>query len=74
MSIEQDIKRMEEITAKLKDNETALEEALSLFEEGVKIAKSVETQLTRMERKVEILVTPPEDSVAEEPDLEPFEA
>lgn len=72
MSIEADIKRMEQITAKLKDNETPLDEAITLFEEGVKIARTVEEQLTEMERKVEILVNDPEDETSETPHLEPF--
>lgn len=72
MSIEEDIKRMEQITAKLKDNTTPLEEAIALFEEGIGIAKSVENRLTQMERKVEMLVTPPEDRSSPLPTLENF--
>lgn len=72
MSIEDDIKRMEQITAKLKDSGTPLEEAITLFEEGALIAKRIEKSLTEMERKVEILVTPADDRSATEPTLEPF--
>ncbi|MFA7643574.1 MAG: exodeoxyribonuclease VII small subunit [Sphaerochaetaceae bacterium] len=74
MSIETDIKRMEEITAKLKDNQTPLEEAIKLFEEGVGIADALEKQLASMERKVEILLTPLEDKESTEPHLESFGA
>lgn len=57
MSIEEDIKKMEEITNKLKVGETPLEESLKLFEEGITIAKRVEKNLSEMERKVEILTS-----------------
>ena len=72
MSFETDMKRMEEITGKLKNNETPLEEAIALFEEGVGIAKLVEKQLTEIERKVEILLTPTDGTHAEQPTLTPF--
>ena len=72
MGFEQDMKRMEAITEKLKSNETPLEEAIALFEEGVGIARSVEKQLTEIERKVEILLTPTDDTSATQPTLAPF--
>lgn len=69
MSYEKDIERMEEITQKLKTNETPLSEAIALFEEGVTIARTVEKQLSEIERKVEILL---DQNAAEEPQLAPF--
>lgn len=71
MSYDTDIARMEEITNRLQDNSIPLEESIKLFEEGVKIARKVEKELTEIERKVELLVTPPEDST-ESPNLEIF--
>ncbi|MDD4218961.1 MAG: exodeoxyribonuclease VII small subunit [Sphaerochaetaceae bacterium] len=72
MSFEQDIERMEEITKKLKNNETPLSEAIALFEEGVAIARNTEKQLSEIERKVEILLTPTEEEHVQEPTLAPF--
>lgn len=69
MSYEKDIERMEEITQKLKNNETPLSEAIALFEEGVTIAHTVEKQLSEIERKVEILLN---QSTDDEPQLAPF--
>lgn len=64
MSYEKDIERMEEITQKLKSDETPLKEAIALFEEGVTLAKRVEKELTEVERKVEILLGDDEESLA----------
>jgi len=71
MSFENDVQRMEEITGKLRNNGTTLDEAITLFEEGVKIAARVESGLSKIERKVEILLTPPDSS--DEARLAPFE-
>ncbi len=56
MSFESDMARIEEITNKLRDRNTPLEEALKLFEEGTVLAKKADRSLSKMERKVEILV------------------
>ncbi len=69
MSYEKDIERMEEITQKLKSNETPLAEAIALFEEGVTLARTVEKQLSEIERKVEILL---DQNGTDEPQLTPF--
>lgn len=59
MGFESDVRKMEEIVDKLRKNETSLDEAIKLFEEGVGIAARVDEELSRMERKVEVLLTPP---------------
>lgn len=71
MSYDKDIARMEEITNRLQDTSIPLEESIALFEEGVKIARKVEKELSEIERKIELLVTPPEDST-ESPKMETF--
>ena len=70
MGFESDVKKMEEIVDKLRKNETSLDEAIKLFEEGVVIAVRVDEELSRMERKVEVLLTPPGSQ--EPAELAPF--
>ena len=70
MGFESDVKKMEEIVDKLRKNETSLDEAIKLFEEGVGIADRVDEELSRMERKVEVLLTPPGSQ--EPAELAPF--
>lgn len=62
MSFENDMKRIEEITEKLRDRATPLDEALKLFEEGTKLARKADESLSKMERKVEILVGKPDEN------------
>ena len=73
MSFELDIARMEEITGMLQDSHTSLDQSITLFEEGVSLAHKIEKSLAEMERKVELLMTDPNDP-ATEPLLEPFPA
>jgi len=59
MEFEDKMKRMEEINNALKDTKTDLKASVKLFEEGMKLSKEVETELDKIERKIEIVTTPP---------------
>ena len=57
------MQRLEEIIGMLEKNEIELEEAISLFEEGLKLVNSCDSQLKNFENKVEeLLKTYQEDS------------
>ena len=62
---------MEEISNKINEGKIQLEEAISLFEEGITLAQGLEKDLAKVERKIEILVNEPE-SPEDEPNLELF--
>jgi exodeoxyribonuclease VII small subunit len=68
---EEKLSRLEEISEKMKDDSQPIEDAAALFEEGIKLAKSLENELSKIERKIEILVNKPDES-REEPELELF--
>jgi exodeoxyribonuclease VII small subunit len=68
---EERLERLEELAAKLREGNIPLDEAVLLFEEGMKLSKSLEKDLSRVERRVEILTREPE-STQEEPGLELF--
>ena len=70
-TFEERLQRLEKIAEKLREGKISLEEAVSLFEEGMKLARSLEKDLSRVERKVEILTREPEGE-KEEPGLELF--
>jgi exodeoxyribonuclease VII small subunit len=70
-NFEQRLERLEEISNKINEGKIRLEEAISLFEEGIKLAHSLEKDLSKVERKIEILVNEPE-TPEEEPNLELF--
>jgi len=56
MSFETDITRIEEITQRLNDSTTGLEESLALFDEGMKLAKQLEKTLGEAKNKVETVL------------------
>ena len=58
--------RLEGIVEKLEKGELALEKALKLFEEGIKISRFCNTRLDEAERKVEILLKDEKGDVTEE--------
>lgn len=55
MSFETDLRRLEEITAKLKDEGTGLEESLKLYEEAAALSKSLTKTLEDVKRKIEVV-------------------
>jgi exodeoxyribonuclease VII small subunit len=74
-SFEERLNRLESLSEKLREGKIPLEEAVSIFEEGMKLAKDLEKELAKIERKVEILVNEPAKKSAgggEEPVLELF--
>jgi len=59
-NFEERLKRLEELSARIRDPALALEEAVSVFEEGVRLSKGLEKDLGRIEARVEILLNEPE--------------
>lgn len=53
---------MEEISRTLSDSETDLMKAVSLYEEGMKIASEVDAELSKIERRIEIVTSRPGES------------
>ena len=70
-SFEERLTSLEELTEKLKTGKVSLEEAASLFEQGMKLSRGLEKELSRIEKKVEVLINEPEKN-NEEPVLELF--
>ena len=70
-TFEDRLARLENLSEKIRTGDLGLNEALSTFEEGMKLAKQLEKELSKVERKVEILVNEP-DTPDEEPVLELF--
>ena len=68
---EQRLERLESLAEKLREGNIPLEEAVAIFEEGMKLSKSLEKDLARVERRVEIL-TGEAGTEEEKPGLELF--
>lgn len=68
---EEKLARLEEINEKMKEDDVTIDKSMFLFEEGIKIARVLQKELDKMERKVEILINQPE-TPDEKPVLELF--
>ena len=55
-NFEDDLKKLEELTASIRRSDISLEEALKDFEEGIKLAKGMEKELDAIEGKIQILM------------------
>ena len=71
MAFEQRLERLEKLAETLRQGKIPLEDAVALFEEGMKLSQSLEKDLSRVERRVEILTREPAGEL-EEPGLELF--
>jgi exodeoxyribonuclease VII small subunit len=72
---EERLDRLEELAERIKEPDLPLEEAVAVFEEGVKLSKGLERDLDKIQGKVEILLGTTETEDGEEkPDLDLFDA
>lgn len=55
-NFEDNLKKLEELTASIRRSDISLEEALKDFEEGIKLAKGMEKELDAIEGKIQILM------------------
>jgi exodeoxyribonuclease VII small subunit len=69
---ERSLVRLEEVVRRLENADLSLDEAMKLFEEGVKLSKDCQKQLEEAEGRVEILLKKADGKVAAEP-FEPEE-
>lgn len=58
-NFEERLARLEELSLHIREPDLALEEAVAVFEEGVKLSKGLEKDLERIEARVEILLNQP---------------
>ena len=54
-SFKQSMDRLDEIIARLNQHEVELEEAITLFEEGLKLVKQCDARLKQFEQRVSVL-------------------
>ncbi len=66
-NFEKALSDLEAIVAKLEKGNLPLNESLSLFEKGVKLARYLRQELVRAEKKVEILLKDEEGNIKAEP-------
>lgn len=69
-SFEKDLKRLEDIVAKMEEGDVPLNESMKLFEEGVKLSRLCSERLDKAEKKVEIITADKNGNIT----TRPFEA
>jgi len=68
---EASLERLTGIVEKLENGDLGLEESLSLFEEGVRLARAAQTRLDAAEKRVEELIAVDENGDPVSRELEP---
>ena len=66
-SFEESIGELETIVSSLEKGELELDEALKLFDRGIKLSKSCQDILDKAEQKVTVLTREEDCSISEEP-------
>ena len=64
---EKSLARLEEVVKRLESTDLSLDEAMKLFEEGVKLSRDCQKQLEEAEGKVEILLKKADGKIAAQP-------
>ena len=71
-NFEEKLEKLEYLTNNIKRPDISLEEALKSFEEGIKLAKTLEKQIDEIEGKIQILANNPSLENNEEPEITLF--
>ena len=64
---EKSLTRLEEVVKRLESTDLSLDEAMKLFEEGVRLSRDCQKQLEEAEGKVEILLRKADGKIAAQP-------
>ena len=64
---EKSLARLEEVVKRLESPDLSLDDAMKLFEEGVKLSRECQKQLEEAEGRVEILLKKADGKIAAEP-------
>ena len=72
-NFEERLERLEVLGEQIRKTDIPLDEAIRAFEEGIKLAKTLELDLEKIESRIEILMNSAETLADEPPELELFE-
>ncbi len=73
MDFERKLKRLEEIVEKMESGDLSLDDSMKLFEEGVKLSRDCQGQLSVAEDRVKILLSMGPDGKPVTKNFEAFE-
>ena len=64
-TIEERLEKLEKLSDSIKDSDLGIEEAMALFDEGIKLVRGIEKDLDAMEGKIQMLMNQPDDEETE---------
>jgi exodeoxyribonuclease VII small subunit len=70
---EERLGRLEILGEQIRKTDIPLDEALKAFEEGIKLARTLEKDLEKIDSRIEMLMNNTEDPADESPELELFD-
>jgi exodeoxyribonuclease VII small subunit len=73
-NFEERLERLETLGEQIRKTGIPLDEALKAFEEGIRLARGLESDLEKIEKRVEILMNSSDAPAEESPDLELFDS
>jgi len=71
-NFEERLERLEALGDKIRRSDIPLDDALAAFEEGTKLARALEKDLSKIESRIEILMNGPDAKEDEKPELDLF--
>jgi exodeoxyribonuclease VII small subunit len=72
-NFEERLERLEKLGDAIRRPDIALDDALKAFEEGIKLARSLEKDLEKVESRIEILMNGPDEKPDARPELGLFD-
>ena len=72
-NFEERLERLEKLGDAIRKPDISLDEALKAFEEGIKLARSLEKDLEKVESRIEILMNGPDEKPEAKPELGLFD-
>jgi len=73
-NFEERLARLETLGEQIRKTDIPLDEALKAFEEGIRLARTLESDLEKIENRIEILMNSAGAPADESPDLELFDS
>ena len=71
-NFEERLERLELLGEQIRKTDIPLDEALKAFEEGIRLARTLESDLEKIENRIELLMNSAEALANESPELELF--
>ena len=72
-NFEERLEKLENLGEKIRKTDIPLEDSLKAFEEGIKLARSLEKDLEKIESRIEILLNSPDAKAEDSPELDLFD-